>query len=261
MEIKNWAVLVFSLILFVLIFSFLRTIFRTEKKQFSHDRIYVDYATYKRPTAANKADGYHRVIRSPHFYEQVSLGRQYVHAGRGEMAARLFEQGMAENFKDAPPFNEPKPAQSADYQKYLEMGNLDIEEINLGRSWFARKNYRQAVSDFQQALTRIDPADLQHLMQVYEMMAESHFHLKDKERYVEFKEKRIQTLRKIRELTKRTFPTQQTDESPDWISSEEATQQLLRIRTFAASKLEGPERDMVIRRAEFDLEVARRVSN
>ena len=260
MELKNWAVLVFSIILFVLVFSFLRTIFRTEKKQFSHDRIYVDYATYQRPRASSKADGYHRVIRTPHFYEQVAIGKQYVHSGRGEMAATLYEKGMAENFKDTGDLKQAKPANSSDYQRYLELGNLDFEELTLGRSWFARKNYRQAITDFTQALARIDPADLQHLMQVYELLAESHFHLKDKERYIDFKVKRVQALRQIRDLTRRTFPTQEQDTSTDWISSEEATQQLLRIRTFATSRLDGAERDMVIRRAEFDLEVARRLN-
>lgn len=260
MEIKNWVILIFSLIFFILIVNFLRTIFGTDKKEFSQDRIYVDYSTYQKPKAYKPGKSY-QVAHTPQYYEQAQLANARLSQGRESFSAGLFQSGMKTIFDQVPPdINKDKPGNNPRYQEYLKLGNEQIEGLVQAKLWFSQKNYRQALLEFSQIKEKLHPNDLQHRMQVFDLLAESYFQIKNKDKYAEFKVKRIEVLRSIKDLVRQTFPQGGTDDSQEWISSEEATQNLLRVRTFAARDLSGAEQEMVIRRAEYDLEVARRIN-
>jgi hypothetical protein len=257
MELRNWALLVLGLVLLFLIVNFFRTIFKSDVKRYSHDRLYVDYSTYKtKSTPGVKTRSY----TSPAVFQQVDLASRYLHEGRSEFTAKTFSQAWVGAFKNAPVPPEERIARNESFEKYRNFAGQSIEGIIHARFWFGKKNYAQAVQELNTVLQNLDRDDLHHRMQVYENLAECYFFTKNKELYVENKVNYIKTLRQIRDLVRKSFPDKQLDEKKDWMTSEEATQQMLRIRSHA-ERLPGIEGETLIRRAEFDLEVARRINS
>ncbi len=118
-----------------------------------------------------------------------------------------------------------------------------------------------ALEELNTLISTLDRNDYQNPSQVYDCIAECHFQQKNKDGYVENKVNYVRTMRQIKDLVRRAYSNAPEEKSQEWVSSEEATQMLLRVRIMANEKLQGPERDMVIRRAEYDLEVARRLSS
>ncbi|HNW36458.1 MAG TPA: hypothetical protein PKM25_16085, partial [Candidatus Ozemobacteraceae bacterium] len=93
MEPKRWPVVVVTIVMLVLIYNFLSTIFKSDIKRFSHDRIYVDYSTYRK-TAKGTPDS-----SSPHFSsvisQQMSIADRSMDTGRVEAAMDAFSANMA----------------------------------------------------------------------------------------------------------------------------------------------------------------------
>ncbi|HNV69981.1 MAG TPA: hypothetical protein PKO06_09800 [Candidatus Ozemobacteraceae bacterium] len=48
MDTSRWPFVLAVVVLLALIYNFLNTIFRSDVKRFSHDRLYIDYASYKK---------------------------------------------------------------------------------------------------------------------------------------------------------------------------------------------------------------------
>lgn len=257
MEIRNWGILIIFLALSALVFNFLRTIFKADVKKFSQERLFVDYNTYKKPASA--APGKTAVVWSPVIQQQVELANRDINVGRSEAAAQAFTVGMHEGLANSPVDPDEKPNPSGALTKYAQLAAQSVEGLSQARLWFSQKNFTQALADYQAILPKLDKDDFQHLMQVYDSIAECSLKLNNKDGYVENKLNYVKTLRSIRELMRRSYSKADTEKTQDWITPEEATRQLLKVRS-SAERMEGPEKEMIIRRAEFDVEVARRVN-
>jgi len=260
MELRHWAYLLFALVLIVLIYNFLTTIFKTDQKRFTHDRIYVDYTAYRKPAAATTEKSTYTYY-SPVLLQKIETARSNLGVGKMELATELLGRGMQEALEKAPLDLADKPSMNTAFEKYKALGAQSLPELSRARQALAQKKYPQALQELTDLLNSIDKEDYTHLLQIYESLAECQLHLKDQEGYVSNKVNYVKTMRVIRELHKKVYPNQQQEQkTQDWISTEEATKQLLQVRIFANEKLGSPDKENVIRRAEFDVEVARRLA-
>lgn len=248
METQRWGMILVTIILIVLIYNFLSTIFRSDVKRFSHDRIYVDYSTYKkRPDQPDKPG------QTGTVYQQVELARRHIGEGRVEAAAQAYDAYMGAALAQMPAG--AVPATNQRYDEMVKFARTPIDGLTQAKQLFARGQYQQAMSDFTTLLQGIPEADLYHRMEAFEGIAECFFLMKNKEGYVEYKVKYVRALQASQEIMRTAYPGKGDSGFTGWISSADATRQLLSLRSKAGDL--GVRAEPLIQRAEFDLEVAR----
>lgn len=258
MEPKRWPVVVVTIVLLLLIYNFLSIIFKSNIKRFSHDRIYVDYATYKKSPKEPADTTYRSTSGISH---QMALAERHIDSNRIEAAVTAFDQGMVLSLSKRKLPRGDAPLRDEAYEEAKRLASIDHPEIAQGNSLFSAGKFDQALSKFNEVLSDLPEKDIQNRMKLYDSMSECYFRLKNKDGYIQYKTKFVQTQKELRSMVRRVFPRSAPPETPLWISSEEAMTHLLRVKTLAIQHLKDENRDMLIRRAEFDLEVARQLSN
>lgn len=257
MEPKRWPIVVVTIVLLVLIYNFLSMIFKPNIKRFSNDRIYVDYSTYKKSSRETPDTPYRSSSVISH---QMSLAEKHMDEGRIEAAMDAFETNFALSLSKKPLPEEDKPLRDAEYEEAKKLAAIQHPEIAMGNSLFAAGKYDQALSKYNEILSDLPEKDIQNRMKLYDNMSECYFRLKNKDGFVQYKTKFVQAQKELRNMIRRVFPRSAPSEAPLWITSEEAMTHLLRVKTLATQHLKAENRDMLIRRAEYDLEVARQLS-
>lgn len=257
METRNWPMVLIGVLLIALIFNFLKTIFSSDVKRFSHDRIYVDYSSYQtKGTVPSKPAATHH--HSSYISHQVELSRQTMDSGRLTASVESFNKNMGEVLAQVPvPEDRDKPLPNPQFQEVTNLGNGSVDGLSQAKLFFSEGKFEQALSAFSTILEKIPNLDLIHRYQVCDQIAECYFFLKNNESYVQYKVKYVRFLRQYRGLFHKAYPDRPLGKFDGWMSPEEASQNLLKIRVFAAENLSGDERESTVRRAELDLEVAR----
>ena len=258
MEPKRWPVIVITIVLLILIYNFLSTIFRSDIKRFSHDRIYVDYSTYRK-TSKGTPDSYSR--SSSVISQQMALADRSMDTGRVEAAMDAFTANMALSLAKQPPLQSEQPMRDAAYEEAKKLAAIEYPDIALANALYTAGKFDQALSKFNEILSDLPEKDLQNRMKLYDSMAECYFRLKNQTGYVQYKTKFVQAQKELREMIRRVYPKSAPPETPLWITSEEAMTHLLRVKTLATQHLQDENKDLLIRRAEYDLDVARQLSN
>lgn len=257
MEPKRWPVVVVTIVLLLLIYNFLSTIFKSNIKRFSHDRIYVDYATYKKSPKGTAETPYRSTSGISH---QMALAERHMDTDRVEAAMAAFDQGMALSLSKRKLPKGDAPLRDEAYEEAKRLAAINHPEIAMGNALYAAGKFDQALSKFNEILSDLPEKDLQNRMKLYDSMSECYFRLKNKDGYVQYKTKFVQAQKELRDMIRRVYPRSAPPETPLWITSEEAMTHLLRVKTLAIQHLQEENRDMLIRRAEYDLEVARQLS-
>jgi len=248
METQRWGMILITVLLIVLIYNFLNTIFRSDVKRFSHDRIYVDYSTYKkRPDQPDKPG------QTSTVYQQIELAKRHIGDGRVEAAAAAYDAYMGAALAQMKPG--PQPVSSQRYEELMKFARTPIEGLTAAKQLYSRGQTQQAMSEFTAILQGIPEADLYHRMEVFEGIAECFFLMKNKEGYIEYKVKYVKALQASQEIMRSAYPGKGDSSFTGWISSSDATRQLLGLRSKAGEL--GPRAEPLILRAEYDLEVAR----
>ncbi|NLI78092.1 MAG: hypothetical protein GX442_16875 [Candidatus Riflebacteria bacterium] len=254
-EERRWPTVIFILVLLFLVYNFLNTIFRSDIKRFAHDRIYVDYATYKKPRAgtADSSPGY-----SPVFSSRVSEAKRTLNEGRVEAAMGAYTSHMADRMSRMPADLVPiKPRRVPEFEEMRTLAAVDIPEVSEAKAYFAAGRYDAVISTIHEVLNNLPENDLHHRSQLYDTLAESYFMLKDRDGYITNKVKFVQCMRRVRAAAQKAYPAMNADSIGAWISAEEATRQLLRIRTTIGGAPDTPQKAAMLLRAELDAEVAR----
>lgn len=258
MEPKRWPVIVITLVLLMLIYNFLSTIFRSDIKRFSHDRIYVDYSTYKKSSRGSSEPSSRYSSAISH---QVALADRSIDVGRVEAAMDAFSSNLALSLSKQELPAGDQPLRDATYEEAKKLAAIEYPDIATAKALYTAGKFDQALSKFNEILSDLPEKDLQHRMQLYDCMAECYFRLKNQSGYVQYKVKFVQAQKELRDMIRRVFPNSAPPEAPLWISSEEALTHLLRVKTLATQHLQDENRDMLIRRAEYDLDVSRQLNN
>ncbi len=254
MEERRWPTVIFIIVLVALVYNFLNTIFRSDIKRFSHDRIYVDYSTYKKPKAGEPAAPSY----SPVFSNRLAEAKRTLNEGRVEASIGAFTTHMADRMERMPPDIVPiRPRRVPEFEEMRALAAVHIPEISEAKSLYAAGRYDGAISLINDVLNNLPENDLHHRSQLYDTLAECSFMLKDRDGYITNKVKYVQCMRRLRTVAQKAYPGMNSEALGAWISAEEATRQLLRIRTLIGGNADTPQRAAMLLRAELDAEVAR----
>ncbi|MFZ2959251.1 MAG: hypothetical protein WA705_20385 [Candidatus Ozemobacteraceae bacterium] len=254
MENRRWPLVIFVIALVGLIYNFLTTVFTSDVKRFSHDRIYVDYSTYKKSPVAGTEKG----SNSPVVFQQVALARKSMDVGRAEASINAYEKYFKTAINRKPPPALEAPLQNQRYEEMMNHARANLDGLTLTKIAIAEGRSAQAMSELNAILQALPEADLKHRMEVTDMLAECFFSQKNKDGYIQYKVKYVELIRQIRDLTHQAYPNRPVSAFDGWMSSQEATQQLLKIRSLGHELQARAE--PLIRRAEYDLEVARQLN-
>ena len=241
-----------GIILLALIYNFLNTIFKSDIKRFSHDRLYIDYSSYKKKDVKGKTQGGPITFMPPQMRQEF----RQVMEGRVEDAVDSYNSYMAKAFAGRPEDPGPAPRSDPLFEEVMTLARRQPDGIGQARLFFAKGNYAAAVQEYTGILNVIPENDLQNRIQILNSLAECAFYQNRKDGYVENKVKSLQLTSRMLDLLKSVYANT-TNDSPLWMPTEEATQNLLKVRVHALQTMKGREKEDAIRRAEFDLEVSR----
>jgi tetratricopeptide (TPR) repeat protein len=265
---KKWPVIGITLLLIFLIYNFISSIFKSDQKRFSHNRIYVDYSDYRHNSKASKSSRFssYTSVRHPNAFkaarEAKKIQRQMF---SNVMTATIssYNNYMDKALKNVPsPVNKlAKPRMSPQYEKFLELARQPVIQYESGLSYYISGFYDKALQKFNEALDAVDPLDVKHRIDIFGMIAECYLRQKNDNGYVQYKVMQVRMKRKMARLLQDAFPDKRkVTDAIDWQTTQEASKHLLRIRSMA-SRVDSNEVREMLKRAELDLEVARKVAN
>lgn len=264
---KKWPIIGITLLLIILVYNFISTIFKSDEKRFTHNRIYVDYSDYRhdKKTSKGSSTTYTRA-RHPNAYKAAREAKKIQREMFGNvMTATIssYNNYMDKALKKVPsPVNKlAKPKMSSQYEKFLKLARQPVINYESGLSHYISGNYDRALQKFNEALESVDPLDVKHRIDIFGMIAECYMKQKNKTGYVQYKVMQVRMKRKMQKLLEDAFPDKrQLTDSIDWETTQEASKNLLKMRSMA-SRNDNPQIQEMLKRAELDLEVARKVTN
>ena len=252
---KRWTLAIVTLLMVLLVYSFLTMVLKTDKKKNSHSRLYRDYSSYNKKQA--EKDYY---SSSSNIYGSTyAAERDKRHIFKNVMSASLSSYNMGmELIRKNSEGNKISPTNSQ-YDQMMKLARKTVPEYQLGILLYKKGEYEDAASKLNDALEKLDPMEMKNRAEIYGLLAECYIKLKNDEGYIQNKVRFVRMQRKINKIKKDTFPDLEISETA-FLSTEEASTNLLRVKSSVARLPDSPMvRDMV-KKAELDLEVARKVS-
>ena len=265
---RKWSIAGIAIILVLLIYSFITTLFRSDQKRYTHNRIYRDYSDsrktsrskYSRTTSRSSKRSVH-----PNAYKAAREAKKIKREMYKTVLASTitsYNNYMNKALKGAksPTAQYPKPTENAQYKKVIILANSSVPEHQSGLFEFNRGNYDKALKKFSGALDSVDKMDIKHRIDIYNMIAECYLELGNDNGYIQYKIKQVRMERKLRKLLEQVFPNKRGKiKNLSWSSTQEASKRLLQIRSMA-SRVKTRRMEKMVRRAKLDLEVSRKVS-
>lgn len=268
MEEKRWPIIGISLLMILLIYSFLTTVFKSDQKRFSHDRIFVDYSDYRhnsKTEPVQRTTAHAPTYRHPNAYKAAQEANEIKRTMfQNVMTATIstYNTHMSEALKNTPSPSAqfPKPIKNQQYDQIIDLSMKPQPEIQSGMQHFASGNYQKALELFNSALDKVDAMDVKNRIDLFSMMAECYFKLRSDDGYIQNKIRQVRMERRLKQVIQATFPEKADSMMAfDWSTTQEASKQLLRMRSLAA-RSDSPQMQEMLKRAELDLEVSRKVS-
>ena len=251
-----------------LIYNFITTIFKSDQKRFSHDRIYVDYSDFRHSAKnrkSSKSSFSSSARRNPNSYKAAREARKIKRTMFGNvMTATIssYNGYMSKALKNVPsPLKQfPKPQSNTQYEKVLSLANQPVPAYQSGLSLFTSGKMEKALEKFSKALDTLDQMDIKHRIDIFSMISECYLRMENSDGYVQYKVKQIRMERKLKTLLQSVFPDKKDSFGKfGWSTTQEASKRLLKIKLMSA-RVSNPQMKAMLYRAELDLEVARKVS-
>lgn len=243
----------------VLLYSFVSTIFRTEQRRKTQGRVYEDYSDYRHnsiyPTTSEDLAVFNRSIyRSAH--EAREIKRKMF---SGVLSATVKSYNMHSS-----QFPKPMPQKddlgTQQYQEMIKHAHTSVPEYQSALQLFGIGSYERALQKLDDAMRSLDPMDLTHRIDIYKMMAECYLKLKNDDGYIQNRIRQVRMERRKTKILQDSFPQKREFfDLASWMTTAEASKNLLRMRTVINRNDNRTTREM-LKRAELDLEVARKVT-
>ena len=122
---------------------------------------------------------------------------------------------------------------------------------------FQKNEYEDAISKLNDALEKLEPTETKRRYYIYSMLAECYLKLENEDGYVQNKIRQIRMQRKYENSIKELVPEYVLT---PFTTTQEASTNLLKIKSSLAKLPNSPMTREMIKRAELDLEVARAVT-
>ncbi len=229
-------------------------VLKTDRKKTVHSRMYRDYSSYNK-----KHDS------EDYYYENKVYGSS---AQTLRNKRTLFSKVMTGSLNSYNHYMEvmqknskgnPKSSSNPQYEQMMALSKKPLPEFQLALINFKKGEYDDAVSNLNEALEKLDPLELKNRAVIYSLLAECYIKLKDSDGYIQNKIRYVRVQRKINKILKDTYP-QSTINDNVFLTTEEASTNLLRVKSSVAKLPDSPMVREMVKKAELDLEVARKVT-
>ena len=254
---KRWTLAIVTILMMILIYSFLNMVLKTDKRKKAPSRMYRDYSSYSRKSSSSDDDNYSsgkKIYSSGALTRQIK--RNLFSSASMKVTTKSYDKFMASAFAKSK--NKKITVNNPQFEKMLELSRKPVPELQLAMVAFREGEFEDAINKLNHALETLDPMEMKNRMQIYSLLAECYLKLKDDENYVDNKVKHIRILRKYNKLIKETFPN--NPDEKDFMTTQEASANLLRIKGAVARLPDSPSVRELQKRAELDLQVARKVT-
>lgn len=267
---KKWVLVVIALLIVVLVYNFITTVFKNDEEEFAHGRIFVDYTSRKPKRYVSSKYNYSNMNQNrhnPYAYKSAQEARKIqrtMFAGLVKATTKSYDSYMAKALKGMPSPRKsfPKPHSTPQYEKILALYDQPLPPYQSGLTYFGKGDYQRALKNFNRALESVDKEDIKHRIDIYSMIAECYLNLKNSNGYTEYKVKEVRMNRKLKRVLEQVFPSQKNSfKQLDWSTTQEASKRMLKIRSMAARMKSNRGIEGMLLRAKLDLEVSRRVSH
>ena len=260
MDSKRWALVIISIIMVVLVYSFLSKVFKSDNKKVVHTRMYRDYSSYGKRKHSSDDDDYSGSSKVYSSSAEARKLKRTMFNNAVAVTVTSYNDFMKAATKNMPDPDLPKPNGNPQYQEVMKLAAKPLPQLQSGLMLYTKGEYEEALSKFDDALQSLDPMEMKNRIQLLSMIAECYLKLKNDDGYIQNKIRQIRIERKYKKLLEETFTDLRGKYGTEFMSTSEATKNLLRIKTVAANQDNPMTREM-LKRAELDLEVARKVSN
>lgn len=253
---KRWTLAIVTVLTVLLIYSFLSMVLKTDKKRSTHSRMYRDYSNYNKKS--DKEDYYYNNKVYGSSARSLKIKRTIFNnfLPASVNSYNTFMEVVKKNSSG----REKKKYNNPQYDKVVELSRKPLPELHMAISYFKKGEYEDCISKLNEALEKLDPMEMEKRIQIYGLLSECYIKLKNDDGYVQNKIRCIRIQRKLYKLLKETFPEREAILENPFFTTEEASTNLLRIKSTVAKLPDSPMvRDMV-KKAELDLEVARAVA-
>ncbi len=251
---KRWTLGIVTLLMVLLVYSFLSMVLKTDRKKTVHSRMYRDYSSYNKKHDSedyyydNKVYGSSgQTIRNKRtLFNKVMTG-----------SLNSYNQYMEVIIKNSK--GNPKSSSNPQYEQMMALSKQPLPEFQLALINYQKGEYDDAVSKLNEALEKLDPLELKNRAVIYSLLAECYIKLKDDDGYIQNKIRYVRVQRKINKILKETYPQSTINENV-FLTTEEASTNLLRVKSSVAKLPDSPMVREMVKKAELDLEVARKVT-
>lgn len=252
---KRWTLAIVTLLMVLLVYSFLSMVLKTDKKKTVYSRMYRDYSSFNKNR--DSEDYYYdskvygsagEAIRNKrNLFNNVMSGslNSYNH----------YMKVMKKNSKG----NKKSPSNNPQYDQMMALSQKPLPEFQLAIINFKKGEYDEAVSNLNEALEKLDPLEMKNRAIIYSLLAECYIKLKDDDGYIQNKIRYVRVQRKINKILKETYPQSNINDNV-FLTTEEASTNLLRVKSSVAKLPDSPMVREMVKKAELDLEVARKVT-
>ncbi|MDD3001994.1 MAG: hypothetical protein PHF29_09595 [Candidatus Riflebacteria bacterium] len=259
MSTKHWSFAILTVMLIILLYSFISTIFKSDQRRRTQGRLYVDYSDYRHGSHPNKPSALGQV-GNRNIYRSAREAREVKKKMFTDVISASFGSMSLYNSQFEKPSKATPKTSNLQYEEMIKFANTPIPAYQSGLQLFTMGEYSKALQKFDDAMKDLDIMDLSHRIDVYKMMAECYLKLGNNDGYIQNRIRQVRMERRKVKILQDTFPDKSKDfELSDWANTAAASKNLLRMRTVANRNTNSTTREM-LKRAELDLEVARKVT-
>lgn len=251
---KRWTLVIITILMVLMIYTFLSLVLKKDKKKTVSTRIYRDYSNY-----SSKSDSDSDYYYDSKTYSSSTEARKIkrnLFSNAIAVSASSYNDYMQAAIKK-PESDISKPINNSKYQRMKELSKIELPEYQVAVAEFRDGNYESSLINLTTALEKLNPLEMENRINIHSLMAECYLKLKDKDGYIQNKIRYVRMMRKYNKALKEAFP-----DYPDYefMSTQEASTSLLRIKSSVSQLPDSPMVREMVRKAEYDLEVARKVT-
>ena len=252
---KRWTLAIVTLLMVLMVYSFLTMVLKTDKKKTTHSRMFRDYSNYNKKSSSDDNIYDSRVYGSS--AESVKIKRTLFSKLMGPTNASYnhFMKVIEKNSEGIKKTSSNNPQ----YDQMIELSRKPVPDFQLAIFEYRNGNYENAVSKLNDALEKLDPLEMKNRAEIYGLLAECYIKTQDYDGYVQNKIRYVRIMRKINKILKDTFPNIKVNDNI-FLTTEEASTNLLRVKSSVSKLPDSPMVREMVKKAELDLEVARKVT-
>ncbi len=250
---KRWTLAIVTLIMVLLIYSFLSMVLKTDKKKKGHGRVYRDYSSYTKKSSSDDSYSY-----ESNTYASSARARKIkktLFSNTGKVTAGVYTNYLSKVLDKKR--SENNSNRNSRLEEMFKSSQKTVRELQTAILLYRKGEYEEAISKLEEALEKLDPMEMKKRAEAYSLLAECYIKLDNDDGYIQNKIRQIRMLRKYENAMREVVPDYNLTE---YVTTQEASTNLLKIKSSVARLPDSPMVREMVKKAELDLEVARKVT-